>query len=348
MLAFVIRRLAWSVMLAFIVTFVAWMVFFMIPGNTVGGLGQHGLVEPSPQVQFDLHGPVPLQYLGFMQRVVFHGDLGLSMVTGFPAKTMVLRGLPVTLSLVIGGTILFLMLALPIGILSALYPRSFVDKGLMIFVLIGISCHPLWLGLVLSYVFGYQLHWVPVSGYCNFLHEGGPQQCAGPQLWAYHMILPWLTFALLFAALYARMIRASVLEALDEDYVRTAKAKGAGGFRVMRNHVFRNAMLPVVAMLGMDVGLAFAGALFIETVFALPGMGSMLFRSLNSGDLPVIMGVVLVVSFTVVIANLIADIASCVLDPRIRGGTRLKPRRVPELSRGAAPALQPQVKESTG
>jgi peptide/nickel transport system permease protein len=346
MLGYVIRRLIWAVVLAFLITFVSFLVFFMIPGETVGGLGQHGLVEPSPQVQFDLHGPLPLQYVGFMKRVVLHGDLGLSMVTGVPARTMVTRGVPVTLGLVLGGTILFLLLALPIGLLSALYPRSFIDKGLMFLVLIGISCHPLWLGLVLSYFFGFRLHWFPVAGYCNFLHPSGPQQCAGPKYWAYHMILPWLTFALLFAALYARMIRASVLEALDEDYVRTAKAKGVGGFRLMRSHVLRNALLPVVAMLGMDVGLAFAGALFIETVFALPGMGTMLFRSLNSGDLPVIMGVVLLVSFAVVVTNLIADIASGILDPRIRGGTRLKPRRMPELTRGRAPAPQRQVTET--
>src|SRR5438034_4956679 len=346
MLGFVIRRLIWAVVLAVLITFVSFLVFFMIPGETAGGLGQHGLIEPSPQVQFDLHGPLPLQYVGFMRRVVFHGDLGLSMVTGFPARTMITRALPVTLALVVGGTILFFILALPIGIISALYPRSVVDKGLMLFVLIGISCHPLWLGLVLSYFLGFRLHWFPVSGYCNFLHPSGPQQCAGPKYWAYHMVLPWLTFALLFAALYARMIRASVLEALDEDYVRTAKAKGVGGYRLMRSHVLRNALLPVVAMLGMDVGLAFAGALFIETVFALPGMGTMLFRSLNSGDLPVIMGVVLVVRFAVVLTNLIADIASGILDPRIRGGTGLNPRPLPELTRGRAPAPQAQVTET--
>jgi peptide/nickel transport system permease protein len=115
---------------------------------------------------------------------------------------------------------------------------------------------------------------------------------------------------------------------------------------LMRSHVLRNALLPVVAMLGMDVGLAFGGALFIETVFALPGMGTMLFRSLQAGDLPVIMGIVLVVSFAVVVANLISDVVSSILDPRIRGGTRLKPRRLPEPMRGRAPAPQPQVTES--
>jgi peptide/nickel transport system permease protein len=136
------------------------------------------------------------------------------------------------------------------------------------------------------------------------------------------MILPWLTFAFLFAALYARMIRASLLEALDEDYVRTARAKGAGGLRVMRKHVFRNALMPVITMLGMDVGVAFAGALFIETVFTLPGTGWLLVRSLANSDLPMILGIVIVVCIAVVIANLIVDLLYGALDPRVRMRTR--------------------------
>src|SRR5919204_2257811 len=344
MLAFVIRRLLWALLLAVLISFVTFLVFFIIPGETRSGPGQHGLIEPSLQAQFKLHGPVPLQYLGFLRRVVLHHDLGKSRLTGLPATEMITQGLPITLSLVIGGTLFFLLLAFPIGILSALRPRSLVDKGLMVFVLIGVSAHPLWLGLVLSYVFGVKLHLFPVAGYCDFLHPGPMHQCGGPRFWAYHLVLPWVTFALLFAALYARMIRASVLEAMEEDYVRTARAKGAGTARVMCRHVFRNAMLPLVSMLGMDVGVAFAGSLFIETVFQLPGMGTMLFRSLNAGDLPVIMGVVLGVSLAVAVANLVADVASCLLDPRIRGGTRLKPR-LPAFDRLRAPAPQPQVTE---
>jgi peptide/nickel transport system permease protein len=350
MLAFVIKRLLWAVMLAVLITFVTFLVFFVIPGETRTGPGQHGLIEPSLQAQFNLHGPLPLQYLAFLERVILHGDLGLSRITGLPATQMITQGLPVTASLVIGGTIFFLLLAVPIGLLSALRPRSLVDKGLMIFVLVGVSAHPLWLGLMLSYVFGVKLHLFPVAGYCDFVRPGPTDLCGGPRFWAYHLILPWITFALLFAALYARMIRASVLEALEEDYVRTARAKGATTRRVLTRHVFRNAALPVVSMLGMDVGVAFAGSLFIETVFQLPGMGTMLFRSLNAGDLPVIMGIVLAVSLAVAAANLIADLVSCLLDPRIRGGTRLRPRGLevrrrletsaPRLLRSASAAVR--------
>jgi peptide/nickel transport system permease protein len=215
----------------------------------------------------------------------------------------------------------------------------------MMLVLIGASAHPIWLGLVLSYLLGYKLHIFPITGYCNFF--GKATFCGGPTQWTYHMLLPWFTFAALFAALYARMIRASMLEAMDSDYVRTAKAKGAGTVQVVRHHVFRNAMLSVVSMLGMDIGLAFGGALFIEVVFGLPGMGKLLVRGLAGGDLPIIMGVVLVVSFTVAIANLLVDILYTWIDPRVRAvamdegsGAVAAPKR----GRLAAPR---QVKEST-
>src|SRR5947208_6909185 len=143
--------------------------------------------------------------------------------------------------------------------LSAARPRSLLDKGLMIFVLLGVSAHPLWLSLVLSYVFGVQLHVFPVAGYCDFVRPGQQHLCGGPTYWAYHMFLPWLTFALGFAALYARMIRATVIESLDEDYVRTARAKGAGKLRVMRRHVRPNSVLTISSMLGRVVGIAFVG-----------------------------------------------------------------------------------------
>jgi peptide/nickel transport system permease protein len=262
--------------------------------------------------------------------------------------TVIARTLPVTASLVVGGAILFLLIAFPIGLFSALHPRSLLDKGLMLFVLAGLSAHPVWLGLVFSYVFGVRLHWFPVGGYCDLVYDPASSNlCGGPRYWAYHLFLPWLTFAFLFAALYARMIRANVLETIDEDYVRTARAKGAGNFRLMRRHVLRNAMLPVITMIGMDVGVAFGGALLIETVFELPGMGRLLVRSLANGDLPMILGIVLTVSFAVVIANLIVDIVYTFVDPRVplRGkgdatvvsrGTRRQLRAQPEVRESAA------------
>jgi peptide/nickel transport system permease protein len=186
----------------------------------------------------------------------------------------------------------------------------------------------------------------PVAGYCDFAYDPhSPNLCGGPKQWGYHLVLPWITFAFLFAALYARMIRASILETMDEDYVRTARAKGAGEWRVLRKHVLRNALMPVVAMLSMDmVVISLTGVIFIETVFQLPGIGTLLYRSLTTNDLPVILGIVIVISFAVTIANMIADIVYSLLDPRLnlRG-----PRRQRSWLRGRwRSSPQPSITET--
>jgi peptide/nickel transport system permease protein len=339
-LAFIAGRLVWAVLLAFVITLITFVIFFALPANAPGS-NRQGQVAPNLQTQFDLTGrSMPDQYRHFVSHVVRHGDLGDSLRQPLSVREIIGRGLPVTASLVIGGTVIWLLLAFSIGMISALRPRSLLDKGLMVLVLIGVSAHPVWLGLVLSYLFGFKLHAFPVAGYCDLFYDPSSSNlCGGPRFWAYHLILPWFTFALLFAALYARMIRASMLEALDEDYVRTARAKGAGTWRVLRKHVLRTTMLPVVSMLGMDMALAFGGAIFIETVYGLPGLGQALFRALSSNDLPVIVGLVLVVSVAVTLLNAIADILYCVVDPRlgIRG-----PRKsfIPVLRRRARSELR--------
>jgi peptide/nickel transport system permease protein len=211
---------------------------------------------------------------------------------------------------------MWMLIALPLGILSALRPRSMIDRITMIFVLVGISAHPVWIGLVFSYIFGYKLGWTPITGYCNAINPIG--NCGGPAQWAYHLILPWVTFALLFAALYARMIRANVMETLNEDYVRTARAKGASEARVMRSHVLRNALLPVVTMLGMDISVALGGAIFTESVYSLPGLGRTLLQSLDAVDLPIMVGIVVFATVCIIVINLIVDLLYAVIDPRIR------------------------------
>ena len=318
MLIFVIRRLAWSILLIFVVTMLVFVTFFLLPSDSRNAQRNEQGFTPSLQTQFNAHGSFPHQYGEFLRKIV-HGDLGQSLRSDDAVTDVIRQTLPVTASLLIGGMVIWVLIAIPVGVLSALYPRSLLDRGLMLFVLAGASAHSVWLGLVFSYVFGVRLHWFPVGGYCDLFYKPDNEfLCGGPRFWAYHMFLPWLTFAFIFAALYARMIRASLLESMEEDYVRTARAKGASSFRVMRVHVFRNALLPVVSMLGMDIGVAFAGALFIETVFELPGMGSLLVRSLANSDLPMIMGVVIVVSLAVVIANLVVDLLYFAIDPRIR------------------------------
>jgi peptide/nickel transport system permease protein len=318
-LSFVFKRLLWAVMMAFVITLITFVMFFVLPGDSTNAQRNSQGFAPDLQTTYNLRGSFVHQYVGFLDRAVLHADLGDSLRSRKPVTQVIRETLPITASLVIGGIVLCLLIAIPIGLISALRPRSLIDRGSMLFVLILISCQPFWLGLMLSYLLGVRAHAFPVGGYCDFTyHELSVNQCGGPRYWAYHLALPWITFAALFAAFYARMIRASLLEQLGEDYVRTARAKGASPRRIMRAHVFRNALLPVITMLGMDVGIAFAGALFIETAFTLRGMGQLLVLSLANSDLPVILGIVLVVSMFVVMANLVVDLLYSVLDPRIR------------------------------
>jgi peptide/nickel transport system permease protein len=210
-----------------------------------------------------------------------------------------------------------MLLALPVGILSALRPRSLLDRTSMTFVLVGISMHPVWIGLIFAYFIGYKWGITPITGYADFINPP-PGQPGGPVQWAYHMILPWATFAILFAALYVRMIRANVMETLNEDYVRTARAKGARESTVLRSHVLRNAMLPVVTMLGMDIGLALGGAIFTESVFSLPGLGRTAVQALQNYDTPTIQGIIVFATIVIISFNLLIDLLYAVIDPRIR------------------------------
>jgi peptide/nickel transport system permease protein len=231
---------------------------------------------------------------------------------------IVFRAAPVTASLVFGGAIVWLTLALPIGIVSALRPRSLVDRAGMVFVLIGLSAHPVWIGLIFAYLFGYKLGLTPIAGYCDFINPAESAECGGPVQWAYHMLLPWVTFAILFAALYVRLIRANVMETMNEDYVRTARSKGAPEQRVIRSHILRNSLLPVVTILGMDIGLALGGAIFTESIYSLPGLGRQVLLSYQNFDLPVILGVVVFATICIIVFNLVVDLLYAWVDPRIR------------------------------
>jgi peptide/nickel transport system permease protein len=212
-----------------------------------------------------------------------------------------------------------MIIALSVGIFSALRPRSLIDRAAMVFVLIGVSAHPVWIGLILSYFFGVKWGITPIANYANFF--GAPEDSGlpgGPWQWFYHMILPWCTFALLFAALYVRMIRANVMETLNEDFVRTARAKGAPERRILFAHVLRNALLPVVTMLGMDIGVALGGAIFTETVYQLPGLGREAVVAINAQDLATLQAIVVFATIAILFFNLIVDLLYAWIDPRIR------------------------------
>jgi peptide/nickel transport system permease protein len=317
-LGYMIKRLVWAAVLFLVVTLYTYVLFFMI-GPVSLHVGARGAGESGEASNLadtvGVQGSFFEAYGRFLTKVV-QGDLGESFYSRREVSEIIWTAMPVTAGLVFGALVMWLLIAFPIGVISALYPRSVVDRAGMVFVLVGISAHPLWIGYILSYVFGRTLGWFPINGYCDVFYA--VTACGGPVQWAYHMFLPWLTFSFLFAALYARMIRASLLEAMGEDYVRTAEAKGLGRWSAVRNHALRNAMLPIVTMLGMDVGLAFAGAVFVERVYGLPGIGNLLYNALGRHDMPVILGVVLLVTTAILIFNLIVDLLYAVLDPRIR------------------------------
>jgi peptide/nickel transport system permease protein len=342
---YIVKRLMWSAVLLLAVVAITYVVFFVIPTERSRFVTRNELSASDIRTAIGVHGPVYKEYGQYVWHLV-HGQLGESYRGHRQVSDVILNAAPVTASLVLGGAVVWLLIAFPVGLLSALRPRSVFDRGAMILVLAGISVHPVWLGLMLSYWFGYKLNWFPMTGYCDVVNPPPAAGCGGPVQWAYHLVLPWLTFATLYGALYVRMVRATVLETVNEDYVRTARAKGAGPMRVVRSHVLRNAILPIVTMTGMDIALAMGGTIFVENVFALGGLGQTMLRAIQTYDLPIILGVILFTTLMIVIFNLVIDILYVCLDPRVG------PARAPDEELSSAPrtsrASEPMPARSVG
>jgi peptide/nickel transport system permease protein len=320
---YLVRRTLWAILLFIVITFITFVIFFVGPNNPARAVcgGEQAkrecLVRATEKLGLDK--PMPVQYWKFVKQLVVHQDLGTSFATSQSVNERIKEAAPITASLVFGGAILWMIIGLSVGIYSALKPRSLIDRFSMVFVLIGVSAHPVWIGLILEYVFGVKLGWTPIAGYANFF--GAPPdsgQPGGPWQWFYHLILPWCTFALLFAALYVRMIRANVMETLNEDFVRTARAKGAPERQVLVSHVLRNALLPVVTMLGMDIGIGLGGAIFTESVFNLPGLGQTAIIGISNQDLAIVQGVIVFATVAIIVFNLLVDLLYAWIDPRIR------------------------------
>jgi peptide/nickel transport system permease protein len=324
MLAYLVRRVAWAGVLFLAITMVTFILFFVLPVSRAQTVRRTEFESNDFKRALMIDGPIYKEYGEFVGRIVRHGSLGASFDSRQEVNAIVGQAAPVTLSVVIGGAIVWMLIAIPVGVLSAVRPRSLLDRVTMVGVLIGISAHPLWIGLMLSYFVGYKWQLAPINGYCDLTYPS--TACGGPIQWAYHLMLPWITFAILFAALYVRMIRANVLDVLDEDYVRTARAKGMSEWKVLRKHVLRNAFLPVITMLGMDIAVTLNAAVFVETVYGLPGLGRTAVRALQRQDLPIILGIVVWTTITILVLNLIVDLLYNWLDPRVRvivpGATR--------------------------
>lgn len=311
--SFVIGRVATHLLLFFAVTLLVFVAFYVMPRN------DSRFARRAPP-QYRLHGTMMGEYGHYVWQFVRHGDLGRSYGTREKVTTRLVRAAPVTLSLVAGGLVIWLLIAIPLGMLAALRPRSLIDRGASLVVLVGLSIHPVLLGLVLSYLFGHKLSVLPARGYCsvNNLSTG----CDGLAHWAEHLVLPWITFGVVNAALFTMMIRALVAEELEEEYVRTAQAKGAGHTRILRAHLLRNVTLPLVTMIGIQAATSLGGVVFIESVFDLPGLGGMLRRGAQQRDLPLTAGSVLFLALAIMALNLVVDVLYGWLDPRIRAAAR--------------------------
>jgi peptide/nickel transport system permease protein len=321
MLRYLIRRFLWAWVLFLAVTLVTYVIFFLVPASPARlAAGQSATPERVEEVEkfLGLDQPVYIQYWRFLKRLVVDRSLGESFINRQSVNGEILRAAPITASLVFGAMILVLMLAIPLGIFSALKPRSLLDRAAMTYVLIGISLPSFWIGLVLSYIVGYRLGLTPIAGYCEVVSVPEAAVCGGFTDWAYHMVLPWLTLAIVVAGTYVRFVRAEVMETMTQDYVRTARAKGAPEHQVMRSHILRNAMLPVVTMVGMDIGILLGGSIFIETVFGLPGLGRTAFEAIGNYDLPTLQGVVIFGAIAIILFTLFVDLLYAWIDPRIR------------------------------
>lgn len=321
MLNFIFRRGIWTVLVLFAITVVVFVIFFKTPGIDPARLvaGRN----PSPQVlqeirhQFGLDRPFPVQYGLMMKKLFVSRDLVSYSNQGQKVVPEIVAAAPATLSLVFGAALIWVLLAILLGVAAAVMRGTVLDPLLMIAALIGISMPVFWLGEVANLITQSRLHhtflfsWVPPLGYTPLTQN--------PGRWFEGLVIPWLTLATLYVGFYARVLRASLLEIQNEDYVRTARAKGISERRVLIRHTLRNSMITFVSLFGLDFGvLVGGGALLTEVVFGIHGVGFLTYQSLTNLDLPVIIATVIYGAFFIVLANTIVDIMYAWLDPRVR------------------------------
>jgi peptide/nickel transport system permease protein len=332
---YIIRRLLAAVVLLFVVSIVVFGIFFYVPrlagatpddlasryeGKTAGAAQTHELA-----VKLGFTDPFYEQYGRFAKSIVAGADystgpttehcpapcFGYSFITHNPVWPDLLNRLPVTISLAIGGALIWLLAGVATGVLSALRKGTVFDRAAMGVALAGVSLPIFFTGLLSLSIFSYTLHWTaPGSSYTSIT--------TNPATWAYDLILPWITLAFLYAAGYARLTRAGMLETMGEDYIRTARAKGLPERTVVVKHALRSTLTPILTIFGLDLGLLLGGAILTESTYSLPGIGKYAVDAITSNDLPKVLGVTMVGAFFIIVANLIVDLLYAVVDPRVR------------------------------
>jgi len=311
---YVLRRLLQTVPVLWGASLVVFLLIQIIPGDAASVLlGGDATPEAAAALrqQMGLNDPIHVQYLRWLTKVL-QGDLGRSVQTGAPVRDVLLGKFQNTLLLAVAAMLLATVAGVAAGVISAVRRYSLFDRVAMITALFGNSMPAFWLGLILILVFGLGLGWLPTGGMQSVRGSGGVLELAK------HMVLPTITLASVTTALVARMVRSSMLEVIHQDYIVTAKAKGQTERVIVWRHAFRNALLPVVTVLGLQFGYLLGGAVLTETVFVWPGVGLTIFTAIGTRDIPMIQGAILMTSGSFVLINLLVDIAYAYLDPRIR------------------------------
>jgi peptide/nickel transport system permease protein len=330
-LGYIVRRLINAIITLLVVTAVTFGIFFAIPKLTgsdpallyIGKQSDPAAIE-GIRTKMGFDDPIVVQYGKFIKGIVAGRDysngpdvthcpapcLGYSFATDQEVTPLLAEDVPVTLSLALGAAVLWLIMGISFGVISALRRGSFVDRAAMTTALAGVSLPVYFTGLLSSAIFVYWLGWLPQGNYVPFTENPGQ--------WFTSLILPWITLAFLFAATYARLTRANMLETLGEDYVRTARAKGLTERVVIGKHALRSGLTPIVTVFGLDLGALLGGAILTENVFNLRGLGYQALTAIRQNDLPIILGVTLIAAFFIVFANLIVDLVYGWIDPRVR------------------------------
>jgi peptide/nickel transport system permease protein len=313
MARFVARRLIGMVIVLFAISVLTFLIFNVIPnGDPAERIAGHNASPAQVERIRHIWGfdrSLPVQYVKTMQQI-FSGDL-VSYSTHINVVNEIKTDLPHTLSLAIGAAIMWMLFAIALGLYSAMRVGKFSDRLLTVLALIGISMPVFWVGALMNYYLGFKLGIFPNGGYVNLTDN--------PAQWAYHLILPWTALSLLFIGVYSRVLRSNILDTINEDFVRTARAKGISERRVLIRHVLRNSLIPIVSLWGLDFGAVIGGgAILTETVFNLRGVGQYAADSVSTLDVPPVLTITILGAFFIVLLNTIVDIAYAYLDPRIR------------------------------
>jgi len=303
LISYIIRRLGGAVIVLLGISIITFVIAFLVPANPARAIvGPHAPESLVLQVdkQLGLDQPLPVRYVNYMNNLV-HGNLGMSYVLDQPVTSLIEQRVGATAQLALAAWILEIVIGIPLGIISAVYDRKIIDHITSILALIGISLPVFFVGLELMYWIGFRLNWLPVGGTGGFNY----------------IILPGLTYAITGAAYYSRLLKASMLDVLSSDYIRTAKAKGASPARIIFGHALRNGIIPALTYGGIDVAALFGGVVVIEDVFGYSGLGQLAVQAISNLDVPVIMGTVLFATMFVVLVNVVVDVLYGIVDPRI-------------------------------